>query len=300
MSKRYSDSQATVVDSDNRNMKAAGIAMSDEIDSIWSTIDSGNIGVTADAGDVDSLALGGGNFTRDKATYPGTTLTFGWEASRIFNGLSLVTVSAGSLALAASDTNYVEVDVNGNVTTNNSGFTAGRRPLWIVTTGVSSYADNQVVSVKALLFVLAALTGGQLSTAGRTKEITAQLGASIAATASFYLVSPNVAATLLAARLVNSTAFATSDTDYWTFALANLGPAGTGTTAMLAAGATSTTKTTGGSLLAVGIARSLALNATGANLVTAAGDVLQLTLTKTGSPAALTLSALALDFGFTT
>jgi hypothetical protein len=295
----FSAEQQAVIDRGNRLMAAAGFPLSQILNDLYDLIEAGTIGITADAGDVDSLALGGGAFTRDKSTAPGTTLLFAWKASRFNNGKALVVVSAGSLTLSASTTNYIELDRTGAVTSNTTGFHAGQYALWTVATGSASYTDLNVVSKKAPIVLIGAngVDGSMLSTPGQTKEVAAQLG-TVAATTTFYVISPDVAAVLVKAAFADSTAFATSDTDYWTFGILNLGPAGTGTTPMLDTGAGNTTKTTGGSALSVGLKRNLTLHTTPANLVTAAGDVLAVTLTKTGTPANLTLSTLRLDFTF--
>jgi hypothetical protein len=301
MSDRYSSSQEAIVDRDNRNMAQAGIAMSTEINSIWSAIDSGPIGIQSSNADIDSLSLGGGAFTRDKDTSNGSTLNFSWNASRFHNGMSLVTVVAGTITLAASTTNYIEVSRAGTVSSNTSVFTAGRLPLWTVLTGSGSYTDNNVVSQKPLLTLIGSngVIGAMLSTPGQTKELNSQLGA-IAATTSFYLIAPNVAGTITQLNLVNSATIAQSDTDYWTVAVTNLGAGGIGTTAMLDTSTVNTTKVTGGSGITANVKRTLALNGTSGNLNFAANDVLQLTFTKTGAPTSLANAMIRFDSTFQT
>lgn len=302
MSNYYTPDQVATIDRDNRQMALAGLPMSGELESLRDTLSaSGTVGVTAAAADLDSLALGGGEFTPDYATSPPSgTLNFSWKASRFHNGKSNVIVVAGTIALAASQTNYVEVNRAGVVSSNVTGFTAGRLPLWTVVTGPGSWTGVNVVSAKPHLTLIgtAGVDGSMLSTAGATKELNSQFGA-IAATASFYFIAPNIAATLAGAHFVNSTAIATSDVDNWAFSLVNLGAGGVGTTPMLAAAPANTTRATGGSALAAGVPASLALHGTPANLVTAANDVLQLTITKTGAPAALAAAMARLDFSFT-
>lgn len=70
-------------------------------------------------------------------------------------------------------------------------------------------------------------------------------------------------------------ALAAHDTNFITFGITNLGQAGAGSTAMLAASDANTTKITGGSALAANTKRSLTLSATPANLAVAAGDRLR-------------------------
>jgi hypothetical protein len=78
-------------------------------------------------------------------------------------------------------------------------------------------------------------------------------------------------------------ALAASDTNYITFSITNLGQAGAGSTAMLAATDANTTKTTGGTALVANARRSLTLNATPANLIVVAGDRLRIRAAATGT-----------------
>jgi hypothetical protein len=57
------------------------------------------------------------------------------------------TITNATLALSASTTNYIEVTVDGVVSSNTSAFTAGRIPLYTVVTGaatVTSYTDERL------------------------------------------------------------------------------------------------------------------------------------------------------------
>src|SRR5262245_39782580 len=47
------------------------------------------------------------------------------------------TIANGEVTLSSSDTNYIEADLAGVVTANTTAFTAGRTPLWKVTTSAS-------------------------------------------------------------------------------------------------------------------------------------------------------------------
>jgi hypothetical protein len=275
-------------------VRAGGIA--GILDDIYALIGAGSVGITSLAADVDAACLGGGLCTQNPNTTAG--LTFGYNVGRLHNGKALVAIAAGTIALAASNTNYVEVDRAGAVYANTTAFTAGRMPLWVIVTGVSAIATVTMAKPLLALIGLAGVTGDMLSAAAAVKSSEKDLG-TVSATASWLIRSPGVAAVLAGARFGNSTAFATSDTDYWTFSLVNKGPAGGGATAMLDASAANTTKTTGGSALTANVARGLVLHGTAGNLVTAANDLLLLTVTKTGAPANLTLADVGLDFSFT-
>lgn len=78
-------------------------------------------------------------------------------------------------------------------------------------------------------------------------------------------------------------ALAANDTNYITFSITNLGQAGAGSTAMLAATDANTTKATGGSALAANTTRNLTVNGTAANLAVTAGDRLRLRAAATGT-----------------
>ena len=78
-------------------------------------------------------------------------------------------------------------------------------------------------------------------------------------------------------------ALAASDTNYITFSVTNLGQAGAGSTAVLAATDANTTKTTGGTALAANTVRALTLSGTAANLVVTAGDRLRIRAAATGT-----------------
>lgn len=78
-------------------------------------------------------------------------------------------------------------------------------------------------------------------------------------------------------------ALATSDTNYITFSITNLGQSGAGSTAMLAASDANTTKATGGTAIAANTKRALTVHATAANLAVAAGDRLRIRAAATGT-----------------
>ena len=52
-------------------------------------------------------------------------------------------ISDGSLSLAASSVIYVEATTTGVVSTNTTGWTAGRSPLYKITTGVASVTSYE-------------------------------------------------------------------------------------------------------------------------------------------------------------
>lgn len=88
---------------------------------------------------------------------------------------------------------------------------------------------------------------------------------------------------LVSARIIAEDGLTADDTNYVTFAIANKLASGSGSTAMLAATDANTTKATGGTGITAVVGRSLTVNGTAANLRVAAGDVLAVTSTATGT-----------------
>jgi hypothetical protein len=111
-----------------------------------------------------------------------------------------------------------------------------------------------------------------------------QQGATIATTGNsdVYVIVP-ADGVLSGADFSGVDALAASNTDYITFTITNLGQAGAGTTAMLAATDANTTKSTGGTALSANTRRSLTLNGTAANLIVVAGDRLRIRAAATGT-----------------
>jgi len=81
--------------------------------------------------------------------------------------------------------------------------------------------------------------------------------------------------TITAAKINSLSGLAAHDTNYLTFAITNLGAAGSGSTALLAATDANTTKATGGSAMTANVKRSLTLSSTAADLAVTEGDVLR-------------------------
>lgn len=81
----------------------------------------------------------------------------------------------------------------------------------------------------------------------------------------------------------STAALAASDTNYVTFSVTNLGQAGAGSAAMLAATDANTTKATGGTALAAQTKRTLTKSGTAANLEVTEGDTLRIRAAATGT-----------------
>jgi hypothetical protein len=174
-----------------------------------------------------------------------------------------VNLAAGTLTLAPSCYNYVQMDQTGAITANTSGFATdgSQRPLWRIQTGSGSYLDENVVAMRPVVQWVpkGLLTGSLLSTAAKTKFLSVPLG-TVNATKSLPLLAPESAATLVSARLVVDTTLAANDSNYWSFAIQKKGAAGSGSTDMLDTGAANSTKITGGSGLTACVGRLLTLH----------------------------------------
>jgi hypothetical protein len=117
-----------------------------------------------------------------------------------------------------------------------------------------------------------------------TGHVTNAISATIATTSNtdVYVIAP-YAATLASVSFSGVDALATSDTNYITWTITNLGQAGAGSTAMLAATDPNTTKATGGAAIAANTVKALTVNGTAANLVVAKGDRLRIRAAATGT-----------------
>jgi hypothetical protein len=111
--------------------------------------------------------------------------------------------------------------------------------------------------------------------------VSATIGTAAGDTDAYIIV--DAAGVLVTARFSATTALVTDVTNYITWTITNLGQAGAGSAAMLAASAANSTQTTGGSAIAANTLRNLTLNGTAANLVVAAGDRLRIRATAAGT-----------------
>lgn len=80
-----------------------------------------------------------GHFEQDSATTTG--VTFGHRAGLIRQNNTVNVVSAGTVVLPVNDVSYIEIDGAGVITDNIVGFTAGKVPLFQVTTDATSITD---------------------------------------------------------------------------------------------------------------------------------------------------------------
>lgn len=97
-----------------------------------------------------------------------------------------------------------------------------------------------------------------------------------------YLLAPRTLTTLQV-DFSGVDALAANDTNYVTWSITNLGQAGSGTAAILAATDANTTKATGGSAISANTKRTLTLSSTLANLSVVQGDRIRIRAAVTGT-----------------
>jgi len=117
------------------------------------------------------------------------------------------------------------------------------------------------------------------------RQIISNLGTiATTSTTDDFVICPQTG-TLSEAIFSGSDALAAHATNYITFSITNLGQAGAGSTALLAATDANTTKTSTGSAIAANTARTLTLSTTPANLNVVKGDRLRVRSTANGTSA---------------
>lgn len=97
-----------------------------------------------------------------------------------------------------------------------------------------------------------------------------------------YFIAPR-AMTLIEAYMSGTDALATSDVNYITFSITNLGLDGSGSAALLAATDPNTTKTTGGTAITANTRRTLTVSTSPANTVVKQGDRIRIRAVATGT-----------------
>jgi hypothetical protein len=112
----------------------------------------------------------------------------------------------------------------------------------------------------------------------------APVGASIATTSTTdtYFQVPK-SGRVASIKFSSLAALATSDTNYITWTVVNLGQAGAGSTALLSTSDLNTTKATGGLAIVASSSKSLTLHGTATNLDVVEGDVIRIRATATGT-----------------
>lgn len=166
---------------------------------------------------------------------------------------------------------------------------------------VAMSADATMANTGAVTIANGAVTRTKMSEAAGSKGQTAR-PATIATTGttSEYMIVEETGS-LASIEFSGVDALATSDTNYITFAITNLGQAGAGSTAMLAATDANTTKATGGSAISANTKRSLTRHGTAANLDVVAGDRLKIDAVVTNTLAnSITFPTYLLRFNGTT
>jgi hypothetical protein len=170
-----------------------------------------------------------------------------------------------------------------------------------IATGGVGTAEIEDASIATGDIANNAVTRQKMSAAAYRKSIQ-ETSATIATTGNtdIYVIVPETG-TLDGADFSAIDALSAHDTNYITFSITNLGQAGAGSTAMLAATDANTTKATGGTALVANGKRSLTLHGTAANLNVTAGDRLLIRAAASGTLAGtVTGPVYLLRFGGTT
>lgn len=183
----------------------------------------------------------------------------------------LFNLSANAITFTMAD---ASVTINGLPTYVWTGQYSG---IILIPDGIS----NWFVAGSSVVGDLATLLAAKDHVGNNAQQVT---GATITTTGNSdaYLTAPYTGA-LVSASINPLLALATDDTNFLTFTITNLGQANSGSTAMLAATNPNTTKTTGGSALAVNVPRALVLNGVDANLAVVAGDLLRIRAAASGT-----------------
>jgi hypothetical protein len=160
-------------------------------------------------------------------------------------------------------------------------------------------ADTVSASIAA---AAGSITRTELSTPAAQQSLLAGGATTIATTGNtdIHVIAPQTG-TLASVDFSGVDALAANDTNYITFSITNLGQAGAGSTAMLAATDANTTKATGGSAISANTKRALTMHGTATNLNVTAGDRLRVRAAATGTLAnTVTFASYLLRFGGTT
>lgn len=229
-------------------------------------------------------------------------------------GTAIVAVSAAGTATLTGTETIVASELaiaEGNVLVGNSSGvgvalnakTSGRIMVGDGTTiaSVAVSGDATLAANGAVTVASGAITRTKMSTAAASKCQMAS-PATVATTGNtdeYVIVAESGTITGVDFSCVD--ALAAHDTNFVTFQIVNLGQAGAGTAAVLAATDANTTKATGGTALSANTKRSLSLTATGADLVVVAGDRLKVRCAANGTLAnTLTFPTFLIRIGGTT
>ena len=175
----------------------------------------------------------------------------------------------------------------------------GKFFYWVVGPNQASadVGTIQVYSTPAPFFERDVTSVVMLNRGARLPVVTSPVTIATTSTTDQYIQAPSDGL-LISANFTSLAALATSDTNFITWTITNLGQAGAGSAVMLAATDPNTTKATGGSALVANANRSLTLNGTVANLVVVKGDVIRCRATATGTLAGTVTNAqYQLQFG---
>lgn len=134
---------------------------------------------------------------------------------------------------------------------------------------------------------------------GQVVSVDSQTAIAISGTTTVYTTVPTTGV-ITGIQFASTTGIATSSTNYYNFAITNLGLAGAGTLTVLNSGSCTTKGTDAGGLGTLGTNTVFALNLSGtsSNLVTVKGDRLKIDVGATGTPVnTLTHPSFLISFG---
>lgn len=208
--------------------------------------------------------------------------------NRVRNGLQIdgkvKTVGAVSVNIILQDEDEKVLLCTGTTKPTGAGYSKGCRFVKTdALTGIKAVYEN-IGTTAAASFVLI----------GDSEAVCRGIGTvPTSGSISAFIIAPK-AGKLASADFAGNDALAAHDTNYVTFTLVNKGQAGSGSTAMLAATDANTTKATGGSAIVAKGKRALTLHATPANLVVVKGDVIEIVVTASATPANTVTLAMAI------
>lgn len=216
-----------------------------------------------------------------------------------FDGYLISAHFSGTDALAANDTNYITFTITNNEASGTTAMLAATDANTTKATGGSALAadtkraltlnatqSNLAVTAGDRIRIRTAATGTLANTVTNPVYILRFMKnspheISVVGNSDAYVIAPTDG-NLISVDFSALSNLSTSDTNYITFSITNIGQDGTGSAAMLAATDANTTKATGGSALTGNTKRQLTLNATHNNTQVVEGDRLRIRAAVTG------------------
>lgn len=135
---------------------------------------------------------------------------------------------------------------------------------------------------------LTRIEGANFSIVRASGSVQTAIVGTVSATSTFNITLPNVRGSVSAIKITSSAGITASDTNSWKVGVINKGTDGMGTAVVVNdATAANTTLATGGAAFVAATQRTMTLTGTSGDKVVTEGQVLAVTLTKTGTPVTL-------------